>query len=136
MIRITIKSTKASLEMGFHFLCFLLTLGAVEARTNSLIHIERGHPWRPPFGLDRVGQPTRVVVEPDAPAKPGEQVMLAGYRGGREAVRVSVEFTGGSPFVSEMDPSIDRVVLLAGGGQTWREVSGLSIERNGFEADA
>ncbi len=35
-----------------------------------------------------------------------------------------------------MEPAIDRVVLLAGEGQTWREVCSLAIARNGFEAHA
>ncbi len=44
----------------------LLTLGAVGAGTNSVMYEDAGHPWRPPFGLDRVGRPTRVVIQAQA----------------------------------------------------------------------
>ncbi len=34
--------------------------------------LDAGHPWRPPFRLDRVGQPIAVVVE--ASARPGDAI--------------------------------------------------------------
>ncbi|MBI4325811.1 MAG: hypothetical protein HY674_11175 [Chloroflexi bacterium] len=83
-----------------------------------------------------MGQPTRIVVQPGLSPTLGEEFVLVGYRGGREALRDRVEFTDRSLVVKETDPLIDRVVLLAGGGQTWREVASLASARNGFEADA
>ena len=121
---------------GLCALGLLLTLGAVHAGTNSVIRVDAGHSWRPPFGLDRVGQPTRIFVEPAVALKSGEEALLIGYRAGREALRERMEFTDRSPVVKDLDPLIDRVVVLAGAGQTWRETASLALERNGFEADA
>lgn len=86
--------------------------------------------------MDRVGQPTRIFVEPGVALKPGEEAWLIGYQGGREALRDRLRFAGRSPVVKEMEPLIDRVVLLTGEGQTWRETASLAVERNGFEAGA
>lgn len=101
-----------------------------------MIHLDTGHPWRPPFGLDRVGQPTRVVVEPPAALKPGAEAVLLGYTGDREVSRDRLEFTDRFPIVKEMDALNDRVVLLTKEGQTWRETASLAVEKSGFEAEA
>ena len=106
------------------------------AKLPARIGVDPGHLWRPPFGLDRVGQPTRISVAPEVGLKPGEEALLIGYQGGREALHDRLHFTGRSPLVKEMDPLIDRVVLLTGEDQTWREAASLAIERNGFEAGA
>jgi hypothetical protein len=40
-----------------------IALAALTCSTQA----EPGHPWRPPFGLDRIGQPLAPGVEPTAP---------------------------------------------------------------------
>ena len=64
--------------------CVLVSIGhgvrageansAVKQRPNNSadpkLTVEPGHPWTPPFGLDRVGRPMDAVVEVPAGAKP------------------------------------------------------------------
>lgn len=55
-----------------------------------LIRVDSGHPWRPPFGLDRVGGPVAVHVELTAPQPPSRQYSIVAYRDGRELSRESL----------------------------------------------
>jgi len=43
---------------------------AAESKPAAQIRIDPGHPWRPPFGLDRVGRPLAVEVEIAADRQP------------------------------------------------------------------
>ena len=58
-----------------------------DEKVTSSIHIDSGHPWRPPFGLDRVGKPITVVVDLSAPTRPLQEYYLAGFRSGHELER-------------------------------------------------
>ena len=107
-----------------------------DSQLAPILKVDAGHPWRPPFGLERVGQPTRIVVEPPGALKKDDETLLVGYREGRAVLRERVEFSAQSPVTREIDPSIDRVVLLAGGGEAWREVASQAIEGREFEAEA
>lgn len=107
-----------------------------DSRHASLLKVDAGHPWRPPFGLDRVGQPTRIVVEPPGELNKGDEILLVGYREGREVSREQIEFSAQSPVVREIDPAINRVVVLVGAREVWREVASQAVERKEFEADA
>ncbi len=100
------------------------------------IRVDAGHPWRPPFGLERVGQPARVVIEPAAVLGNGEGLVLVGQRNGLESLRETFAPDAQFPVTREMDATIDRVVLLAGGGDTWREIGAQAVDRSDFEADA
>ncbi len=51
------------------------------------ISIDPGHPWRPPFGLDRVGKPPTIVVELSAAKRLRREYMLVGYTDGKELER-------------------------------------------------
>ncbi len=53
----------------------------------SPIRIERGHPWRPPFGLQRVGRPPVAVVQLPHDAKTAGEYALAAYRGDEQIGR-------------------------------------------------
>src|SRR5438874_1688734 len=48
------------------------------------IRIDPGHPWRPPFGLDRVGQPLTVNVEINSAAPGAQKYSLAGSLEGQQ----------------------------------------------------
>ena len=66
--------------------------------------LDRGHPWRPPFGLDRVGRPPAVVVQAsDRPAGAGP--ILAVLKRGKEIGRQAVAVPGESPLLR---PGADR----------------------------
>jgi hypothetical protein len=58
-----------------------------DEKVTSSIHIDSGHPWRPPFGLDRVGKPITVVVDLSAATRPLREYYLAGFRSGHELER-------------------------------------------------
>ena len=54
--------------------------------------VEPGHPWTPPFGLDRVGRPLEAVVEIPGRSKPNHTYLVVGYRDGAEVSRQPVVF--------------------------------------------
>ena len=65
-------------------------LNAIEACTENVtvhIRVDSGHPWRPPFGLDRVGRPLTAVVEIFSEQMPVREYSLAGYLEGKEVGR-------------------------------------------------
>jgi hypothetical protein len=51
------------------------------------IRVDDGHPWRPPFGLDRVGRPVTAVVDIAAATRPLREYYLTGFLNGRETER-------------------------------------------------
>ncbi|HPO15063.1 MAG TPA: hypothetical protein PLI09_16595 [Candidatus Hydrogenedentes bacterium] len=106
-----------------------------DSQSTGILQIDAGHPWRPPFGLARVGQPAHIIIAPQA-QKAGEKFFLAGYRESHAVSREPITFAGQSPIRRDIDASIDRIFLLAEMGKTEREIASLSIERNEIEADA
>jgi hypothetical protein len=101
------------------------------------------HPWRPPFGLDRVGRPLRVQVEVNSPERPYREYWLNGYVAGKEVASVMISlvpspdatvFKGEGTF--EVFP--EEVALFARcrfeGKPT--EIVRKKIEPPGFEAEA
>jgi len=57
--------------------------------------VEPGHPWTPPFGLERVGRPLEAVVEAPADAKPDQEYVIVAYRDGNEIRRRGVALVVG-----------------------------------------
>lgn len=98
---------------------------------SQTLRLEPDHPWRPPFGLDRVGRPSRVVVEA---AGPGSLVLVQS-RGGREVARTDVALPAAPPLVATIPvpAGMDEVVLLSNGEH---EVARLAIDRPPVEFDA
>lgn len=104
------------------------------------LEIDKGHDWRPPFGLERVG-PLRVIVQFGSEQNPAPEHWLVAYRDGREVERKRLIPSGASPFTVQMDfsssPSPDEVALIA------NDTAGKPVEkgrwpvrRAEFEADA
>ena len=54
--------------------------------------VEPGHPWTPPFGLERVGRALEAVVENPAGARPTAEYVVVSYRAGKEVGRQTVKF--------------------------------------------
>lgn len=49
---------------------------------SPILHVVPNHPWRPPFGLDRVGTPTRIRVDiPKSSAHNHELILVASAQG-------------------------------------------------------
>jgi len=59
----------------------------------ATIRIEAGHPWCPPFGLERIGRPLDVVAELTLDGRPFREYSIVGYRGGQEIERHVLHLT-------------------------------------------
>lgn len=57
------------------------------------ITVDLGHPWRPPFGLDRIGAPIEARVELMGEQERPDEYVLVSYQYGRELARDTVKFT-------------------------------------------
>lgn len=85
-------------------------------KVSAKIRVDRGHPWRPPYGLDRVGAPLATHVELRADQPPQRELYLVGYRLGREIERQPLKITGDkSPFFGNerFHTTPDAVALFA-----------------------
>ena len=75
------------------FLSFATLLPAVTAGDKGPLPVkvqlefQPGHPWLPPFGLDRVGRPLHAVVTGDGQQPPAGEFVLVGFRNGKEVSR-------------------------------------------------
>jgi len=121
------------------FLPPLSAAGAAEAgQPPARIRVERGHPWRPPFGLDRIGQPLNAVVELDS-NPPSSEVALVAYLDGEEIARKTLTLTGQAPATgrASFETWPTELVLMAKSAQDEAvELARQTIEPAPFEADA
>ena len=87
-VRVALRPAIAFMALtgGFLLLQFRNADGADQQMPAARIRIDPGHPWRPPFGLDRIGRPLNVVVEVVADPKLSEYT-LVGYLKGKEIAR-------------------------------------------------
>lgn len=85
-----------------------------------------GHPWRPPFGVERVGL-TPVIVQFASDTRPAPEHWLAAYREGKEVERKALDVSGNTPFTARVtfatSPAPEELVLLA------KDKDGKAIER-------
>lgn len=91
-----------------------------DERVTAQIRLEPQHPWRPPFGLERVGQPIAAVVEVASEERPYREYQLAAFVDGREIDRKVLNLaghfaSGKSPYTAKARFAIypDELVLLA-----------------------
>jgi hypothetical protein len=80
------------------------------------LHVDQGHPWRPPFGVSRVGSPIVVHVELTADKPPQGEYYLRAYRRGREIERRPLQIAGDkSPFFANEQLNVmpEMIVLFA-----------------------
>ena len=102
--------------------------------------LDPGHPWRPPFGVERVGL-TPVIVQFASDTHPAPEHWLAAYREGKEVERKALDVSGKSPFTARVtfttSPAPEELVLLAKNkeGKT-AEQARWKVERPALEADA
>ncbi len=101
------------------------------------IHVDRGHPWRSPFGLDRVGAPPEVLVQwPEGdPVPPG--LVAAGLVNGTQIFRLPVVLSGTPPtgrVKLDLWP-MEMVLLTESPGQSV-ELARVAVEPPPFEAEA
>jgi len=115
-----------------------------DEKASVKVRVDQGHPWRPPFGVDRVGAPITAHVELTSDKPPQREYSLAAYRSGLEIERQPVKITGKkSPFFGnvQFNTLADAVVLFArctGEGPTeelarqavaWREIEAEAVAR-------
>ena len=99
-----------------------------------------GHPWRPPFGVERVGL-TPVIVQFASDTHPAPEHWLAAYHEGKELERKALDVVGNSPFTARVtfatSPAPEELVLLTKtkNGSTIEQARWM-VERPAFEADA
>ena len=104
------------------------------------LQFDPGHPWRPPFGVERVGL-TPVIVQFDSDTHPAPEHWLAAYREGKEVERKIVDVAGKSPFTIRAtfttSPAPEELALLkkTSDGKT-AELARWSVERPALEVDA
>src|SRR5512145_3331195 len=58
-----------------------------EEKATAQIRLESPHPWRPPFGLERVGQPLTALAEVTTEERPYREYWIAAYAQGTEVDR-------------------------------------------------
>src|SRR5262249_15313519 len=61
------------------------------------ISVDTGHPWRPPFGLDRIGAPLELHAELDAKPESTRRYEVSAIRNGLQVESRSLEFVGEKP---------------------------------------
>ncbi len=122
---------------------FLLQLspacGAERQKPASQIRIDAGHPWRPPFGLDRVGRPLSAVVEVATHGQPPPECVVVGYLQGKEIARSRLTLTAKPPYKCRVafDPWPTELALFATSAEGAPvELARRAVERVAFEADA
>ncbi len=102
------------------------------------IQLDRGHPWRPPFGLDRVGGPLGVLVESPAGTPLAAGLTVVGFRDGQELARQEVVLQGQLTAARvQFDIWPSEVVLLAPAENGRREeLTRQSVQVPTLEAEA
>jgi hypothetical protein len=76
------------------------------------ITLDPGHPWRPPFGLDRIGRPVQVLIEAADRPEPANY-FVTGFSKGKQGASYSVRFSTESPYSARvtLDRDVDELVL-------------------------
>ena len=95
------------LGAGLLLLCLAVAQKAAndcDEKVTVRIRLDEGHPWRPPFSLDRVGQPLSVIVEVESEERPYREYWVVAYQNGKEIDRqifhlAGSHLTGKSPYL-------------------------------------
>jgi hypothetical protein len=136
------KLTVAMVALGVFHLGVTFAASAADggpAEPACRIRLEPGHPWRPPFGLERAGRPLAAVVEIATDRQPPPECVLVGYRENKEIARKGLTLTGKSPYScrASLDPWPTELVLLVKSAEgAMVEVARQPVERPALEADA
>jgi hypothetical protein len=75
----------------------------IPSRDEVQLHvIESGNPWRPPFGIDRIGRSFDVIVVFQSRELLSGEYLLAGYLDCKEVSRKTLHFVNKTPFTIRM----------------------------------
>jgi hypothetical protein len=115
-----------------------MAAGRPRSLAKARIEIEPGHPWRPPFGLERVGRALEAVVT-FAEKPPAGEFVLAGYGNGKEVSRQRLTI-GEKPFIAraclEACPAAVALLFEPAPGAGFEEVTRKKVTWPAFEAEA
>ena len=103
------------------------------------IHLDPGHPWRPPFGLERIGRPVVVVIE--AGARPdAASYVVTSFLKGKEGASYPLRFPAEAPFSARitLERHADLLVFSSDPkpGEKPVEIARQAIEIPEFEAES
>jgi hypothetical protein len=95
-----------AIRLSWAILALILT--GADQRSPALgpslqVRVDRGHPWRPPFGLDRIGRPLTVVVEADQRPLPDQACFLSVIREGKTIATAAVNFPDTAPSAARLE---------------------------------
>src|SRR5262245_33331027 len=76
------------------FASLILAVNQCDERVTAQIRLEPQHPWRPPFGLERVGQSITAVVEVASEGRPYWEYRLAALVEGKEVDQQLLNLAG------------------------------------------
>jgi len=108
---------------------------------DAKLRIVPGHPWRSPFGLDRVGRAPDALVTFAERERPTGALLLAGYRQGKEVGRQAVVSPGQktrSPVRVPLQAGWEEAALLFLGAPSGQpvELARQTVALPTFEAEA
>ncbi|MBN1341299.1 MAG: hypothetical protein JXQ73_01390 [Phycisphaerae bacterium] len=118
----------------------LMAAGNSGEKLAGRISVEQGHPWRPPFGLDRVARPMAVNVEIASGAKPSTKFVLVGLLNGEEIARHAFSVTGKPPharrFVFDRWPNQLELLAKVDAGHDPVRLAQETVASPAFEGEA
>jgi hypothetical protein len=99
------------------------------------ISVDEGHPWRPPFGLDRIGRPTEIVIESD---RNNTSLILIERRGEKKSKWTPINLPEKPPFIARVSvkEDVEEVSVVRDCEGKTEELAKITIERPVFEAEA
>lgn len=125
--------------LGIFAVGFIATGNADNNFPSPKIGVDSGHPWRPPFGLERIGRSMIVAVE-FAAAPPPAKYWLSGYREGKEISSQTLNFSSQFPAFCRISfekwPDETAVYAQSDLEEKRVEIARQAIEVPAFEADA
>jgi hypothetical protein len=111
---------------------FALAIQAITADAGTIVRLERSHPWRPPFGLERVGQALTAVVE--LPAAHGLMAArLEARRSEKTIGRYPLKSDTHEPQRVAIEGVPDALVVI---GENEREIARTPVSVAELEAEA
>lgn len=64
--------------------------------------VEPGHPWRPPFGIDRIGRSFNVILTFKSKEVPSGKFLLIGYLNGKKVSSKTLHLINKTPFTERV----------------------------------
>lgn len=86
--------------------------------------VESGHPWHPPFGVDRVGRSSDVIVTIQSRELPAGEFLLVDYLHGKEVSRQTIHLINKTPFTGFMpwdNKGTDQFAICFVGSQAFTD---------------